>query len=72
MLASVLSLRDEVDKAIPLLLRAIELNPENRAMARHDPDLEPLRRYEHVRAALDASNSVKDRAPRRSRPPLAR
>ena len=59
MLASVLSLRNEVDKAIPLLLRAIELNPENRAIARHDPDLEPLRRSEHVRAALDASNSSK-------------
>jgi hypothetical protein len=70
MLASVLSLRDEADKAVPLLLRAIELNPDNRAMARHDPDLEPLRRYEHVRAALDASNTAKTerrKSPRRSR-----
>jgi tetratricopeptide (TPR) repeat protein len=59
MLASVLSLRNEAEKAVPLLLRAIELNPDNRAIARHDPDLEPLRRYEHVRAALDASHSQK-------------
>ena len=59
MLASVLALRDEVDEAVPVLLRAIELNPENRAMARHDPDLEPLRQYNNVRAALEPS------APRR-------
>jgi tetratricopeptide (TPR) repeat protein len=59
MLASVLALRDEVDQAVPLLLRAIELNPENRAMARYDPDLEPLRRLEAVRAALDSPASPK-------------
>ena len=52
MLATVLALRDEYDDAVPHLLRAIDLNPENRAMARHDPDLEPLRHYESVRAAL--------------------
>lgn len=70
MLASVLALRDEVDEAVPLLLRAIELNPENRAMARHDPDLEQLRQYGNVRAALEPSNPAKAerrKAPRRSR-----
>ncbi len=30
MLASVLTLRDQVDEAVPVLLRAIELNPDNR------------------------------------------
>jgi tetratricopeptide (TPR) repeat protein len=68
MLASVLALRDQIDEAVPLLLRAIELNPDNRTMARHDPDLEPLRQYEHVRAALEAANAVKlerRRTPRR-------
>ncbi len=68
MLASVLALRDEVDAAVPFLLRAIELNSDNRAMARHDPDLEPLRRYEKVRAALEASHPTKGdrrKAPRR-------
>jgi tetratricopeptide (TPR) repeat protein len=70
MLAAVLALRDEQDEAVPLLLRAIELNPENRAMARHDPDLESLRANESVRAALDAvppAKADRRRAPRRSR-----
>lgn len=59
MLASVLALRDEVDEAVPLLLRAIELNPDNRTLARHDPDLEALREFENVRAALEAAAPVK-------------
>lgn len=59
LLASVLALRDEFDEAVPHLLHAIELNPENRSMARHDPDLEPLRQYDRVRAALEASTHVK-------------
>jgi tetratricopeptide (TPR) repeat protein len=59
MLASVLALRDQVDEAVPILLRAIDLNPENRSMARHDPDFEPLRHDDQVRAALDAPNSAK-------------
>jgi tetratricopeptide (TPR) repeat protein len=66
MLASVLALCDEADAAVPVLLRAIELNSDNRAMARHDPDLEPLRRYDNVRAALDATHSTK--ADRRKTP----
>ena len=68
MLASVLALRDQIDEAVPVLLRAIELNPDNRAMARHDPDLEPLRQYDNVRAALDAANPARlerRKAPRR-------
>ena len=54
MLASVLTLRDELEEAAVHIVRAIELNPDNRSMASHDPDLEPLRQYESVRAALDA------------------
>jgi tetratricopeptide (TPR) repeat protein len=67
MLASVLALRDEFDNAVPHLLRAIALNPENRAMARHDPDLAPLRQYDSVRAALEAASPA--RAERRKTPP---
>ena len=68
MLASVLVLRDEVDQAVPVLLRAIELNPDNRSMALHDPDLEPLRRHDNVRAALEATSKAERRkAPRRPR-----
>ena len=59
MLASVLALRDEVDEAVPLLLRAIELNPDNRALARHDPDLGALREFESVRHALEATSHAK-------------
>ena len=70
MLAAVLALRDEPDEAVPALLRAIELNPENRAMARHDPDVESLRRHERVRAALEAIPSAK--AERRKSPRRAR
>jgi len=59
MLATVLTLRDQPDEAVPHLLRAIDLNHENRSMARHDPDLEPLRRYDTVRAALESVSPVK-------------
>ena len=59
MLASVLALRDALDEAVPLLLRAIELNPDNRTLARHDPDLEPLREFDSVRAALEATGPPK-------------
>jgi hypothetical protein len=51
-----------------LLLRAIELNPDNRALARHDPDLEAVREFESVRHALEATSHVKTerrKAPRR-------
>ena len=66
MLASVLALRDDLDEAVPLLLRAIELNPDNRSLARHDPDLEALREFDSVRAALEATSSLK--AERRKSP----
>jgi tetratricopeptide (TPR) repeat protein len=59
MLASVLALRDEVDEAVPLLLRAIELNPDNRSLARHDPELDALREFESVRHALEATSHAK-------------
>ena len=68
MLASVLALRHQVDEAVPLLLRAIELNPDNRALARHDPDLEAVREFESVRHALEATTHPKTerrKAPRR-------
>ncbi len=70
MLAIVHALRREPDAAMPCLLRAIALNPENRALARQDPDLEGLRDLEAFRAAVDtASFSRSDRRrPTRSRP----
>jgi tetratricopeptide (TPR) repeat protein len=68
MLASVLALREQIDEAVPLLLRAIELNPDNRSLARHDPDLEVLRQFDSVRTALDAPLPAKTdrrKSPRR-------
>ena len=68
MLASVLALREQLDEAVPLLLRAIDLNPDNRNLARHDPDLALLREFDSVRAALEATSPSKTdrrKAPRR-------
>ncbi len=54
MLAVAHAQRDERAEAVAHLERAIALNPENRALARNDPDLEPLREDEAFRAALEA------------------
>ena len=70
MLATVLALQEQPEDAIPILLRAIALNPENRAMARHDPDMESLREHESVRAVLDApppAKAERRKSPRRTR-----
>jgi tetratricopeptide (TPR) repeat protein len=60
MLASVLALRDQVEEAVPFLLRAIERNPDNRSLARHDPDLEALRQFDIVRTALETTVPAKN------------
>jgi tetratricopeptide (TPR) repeat protein len=54
MLAVAHAQRDEHAEAVAHLERAIALNPENRALARNDPDLEPLHDDETFRAALEA------------------
>ncbi len=54
MLAVAHAQRDEHAEAIAHLERAIALNPENRALARNDPDLEPLHDDEAFRSALEA------------------
>jgi tetratricopeptide (TPR) repeat protein len=54
MLAVAHTQRGEHAEAIAHLERAIALNPENRALARRDADLEPLRQDESFRATLDA------------------
>jgi tetratricopeptide (TPR) repeat protein len=57
MLAVAHAQRGEHAEAIAHLERAIAMNPENRGLARHDPDLEPLRGDESFRAALEAPPS---------------
>lgn len=67
MLASVLALRDRTEEAVPFLLRSIDLNPDNRARARHDPDFDALREFDSVRTALDAASHPKPERSRTSR-----
>lgn len=54
MLAVAHAQRGEHAEAVAHLERAIALNPENRAQARRDPDLEPLHEDDAFRAALEA------------------
>ncbi len=53
MLAVAHAQRDEHAEAIAHLERAIALNPENRAIARHDQDLDPLRGDEAFQSAVE-------------------
>ena len=71
MLAVAHAQRDEHAEAVAHLERAIALNPENRALARNDPDLEPLRDDDAFRAALEAPPHVphRSRAARSKRDP---
>ena len=65
MLAVAHAQRDEHAEAVAHLERAIALNPENRALARTDPDLEPLRGDDAFRAALEAPPSPRSSAAKR-------
>jgi len=68
MLAVAHAQRGEHAEAIAHLERAITLNPENRALARRDPDLEVLREDEAFRTALEATSSLARGIPDRRRP----
>lgn len=65
MLAVAHAQRGEPAEAVAHLERAIALNPDNRSLARTDPDLEPVRQDEAFRIALDTPS-----APRSLRRPL--
>jgi len=67
MLAVAHAQRDEHAEAVAHLERAIALNPENRGLARTDPDLEPLRDDDSFRVALEAPPSA-PRSPHPRRP----
>jgi tetratricopeptide (TPR) repeat protein len=58
MLAVAHAQRGEHAEAVAHLERAIALNAENRALARHDPDLEPLRADDAFRTALEAPHGL--------------
>jgi outer membrane protein assembly factor BamD (BamD/ComL family) len=65
MLAVAHAQRDEPAEAVAHLERAIALNPENRALARTDPDLAPLRGDEAFRVALETAAVPRSLDPRR-------
>jgi outer membrane protein assembly factor BamD (BamD/ComL family) len=67
MLAVAHAQRGEPAEAIAHLERAIALNPENRALAKSDPDLEPLRGDDAFRTALDTPSRAGRRPPIRTR-----
>ena len=48
-------------QAVNHLRQAITLNPENRALARQDPDLEPLRFTDEFRDLVDAPEAARSR-----------
>ena len=54
MLAVAHAQRGELAEAVAHVERAIAMNPENRALARTDPDLDPVRDDESFRTALEA------------------
>jgi tetratricopeptide (TPR) repeat protein len=68
MRAVIAAARGDHGEALDRMRRAIELNPENRALARHDSDLDALRGDETFRLLVEptAGSSVGRR--RRTRP----
>lgn len=57
--------RDATPDAIRYLQQAIEANPENRALARMDPDLDDLRDDDAVSALLDVPSVMRNSDPTR-------
>jgi tetratricopeptide (TPR) repeat protein len=64
-MAVALAVRGRIDEALDYLKTAIGLNPENRALARQDPDLEPLRGHRDFPAVLDSPLIRRRAKPRR-------
>jgi tetratricopeptide (TPR) repeat protein len=65
MMAVTLSSRGQIDEALEHLRQAIGLNPENRALARQDPDLDGLRDHDSFREVLDTPAARRRPRPRR-------
>jgi tetratricopeptide (TPR) repeat protein len=67
MMAVIRSTRAEGAKALEHLRRAIDLNPENRSLARQDADLERLRQSPAVRTLLEDPQTDSKTRPRARR-----
>jgi tetratricopeptide (TPR) repeat protein len=72
MLAVAHAQRGEFAEAVAHVERAISINPENRALAKTDPDLDPVRDDEAFRAALEAPSHLRPERRRPLRPRSAR
>lgn len=72
MLAVAHAQRGELAEAVAHVERAIAMNPENRALARTDPDLDPLRDDESFRMALESPSLPRADRRRPVRPRSAR
>jgi len=72
MLAVAHAQRGELAEAVAHVERAIALNPENRALARTDPDLDPLRGDDAFTAALETPLLLRTERRRPVRPRSAR
>jgi tetratricopeptide (TPR) repeat protein len=72
MLAVAHAQRGELAEAVAHVERAIAMNPENRALARTDPDLDPLRGDDAFTAALEAPPMMRTERRRPVRPRSAR
>lgn len=66
-MAVALSMRGRPDNALEHLRQAIALNPENRSLARQDPDLDGLRSHDDFRSVLDTPSDGTRRRPRARR-----
>jgi tetratricopeptide (TPR) repeat protein len=66
-MAVALGMRNRADEALEHLGQAIALNPENRSLARQDPDLDVLRDHERFKQALDTPPAPNRRRPARRR-----
>jgi hypothetical protein len=66
-MAVALGMRNRSDEALKHLRQAIALNPENRSLARQDPDLDILRDHNRFRDALDTPPAPNRRRPARRR-----
>lgn len=72
MLATAYAQRGDVQVAIPYLQQAIESNPDNRVLARVDPDLADLRAEDNIAALLESPLLQPDGDPSTLRPAQGR
>ncbi len=66
-MAVALGMRNRADEAIDHLQQAIALNPENRGLAKQDPDLDSIRNHGRFREALDTPPAANRRRQMRRR-----